>query len=158
MWLLVVVALAVGAYGGYAYEKAKFVKLMDAQRVDMQRQIDDAKRVSSDSMINSSVVMMTSDDKLGTYATDTNGMTLYTYDKDSKNVSNCTGDCAEKWPPYLVAGDVSADLPEHLGALQRADGTWQYTWDGKPLYYYVTDKVKGDVTGDGVGGVWHVAK
>lgn len=27
-----------------------------------------------------------------------------------------------------------------------------------PLYYWVKDKKPGDVTGDGVNGVWHVAK
>jgi predicted lipoprotein with Yx(FWY)xxD motif len=30
--------------------------------------------------------------------------------------------------------------------------------DGKPLYTFVQDKKAGDVTGDMVGGVWHVAK
>ena len=33
---------------------------------------------------------------------------------------------------------------------------WAY--DGKPLYYFVKDTKAGDVTGEGVGGVWHVAK
>jgi predicted lipoprotein with Yx(FWY)xxD motif len=29
---------------------------------------------------------------------------------------------------------------------------------GKPLYRYAGDAQAGDVNGDGVGGVWHVAK
>ena len=34
---------------------------------------------------------------------------------------------------------------------------WAY--DGHPLYTFVEDKAKpGDITGDGKGGVWHVAK
>ncbi len=33
---------------------------------------------------------------------------------------------------------------------------WAY--EGWPLYYYVKDTAPGDVTGDGVGQVWHVAK
>ena len=33
---------------------------------------------------------------------------------------------------------------------------WAY--DGMPLYYWVKDKKPGDVTGDGVGSVWHVVK
>lgn len=159
MWILVIVALFVGAYGGYAYEKAKFVKLMAAQRDDMQRQIDDAKLTSdNDATIQQNLVMMATDDKVGTYATDAKGMALYTYDKDTAGQSTCTGECAVKWPPYIVVGEAPTVLPEHLGTIKRADGTMQYTWDGKPLYYYITDKSAKDVYGDGVGGVWHVAK
>ena len=156
MWVLVVVALLVGAYGGYAYEKAKFVKLMEGQRMDMQRQIDDLKKMSVVTTQND-LVMMASDASLGTYATDPKGMTLYTYDKDGPSVSKCTGDCAVNWPPYVAEGAPVA-MPEHMGTTQRADGSTQYTWDSKPLYYYKNDKAAGDVSGDGVGGVWHVAK
>jgi|SRR6185369_3131263 len=157
-WILVIIALAVGAYGGYAYEKAKFVKLMLAQQVDMQRQIDNAKMANSNAATQQSIVMMASNDKLGAYATDPKGMALYTFDKDSAGKSNCTGDCAVKWPPYVVTGEVPATLPEHVGTISRADGSMQYTWNGMPLYYYVMDKTAADVTGDGVGGVWHLAK
>ncbi len=34
-----------------------------------------------------------------TYLMDANKMTLYTFDKDEKGVSNCYDDCAAKWPP-----------------------------------------------------------
>jgi hypothetical protein len=40
MWAIIIVALLVGAYIGYYYEKQKFVKIVEVQRVDMQRQID----------------------------------------------------------------------------------------------------------------------
>ena len=43
MWILVVVALLVGAYAGYYYEKTKLVNMMTAQRSDMQRQIEESK-------------------------------------------------------------------------------------------------------------------
>jgi predicted lipoprotein with Yx(FWY)xxD motif len=33
---------------------------------------------------------------------------------------------------------------------------WAY--EGWPLYLWVKDTKPGDVTGDGVGGVWHAAK
>jgi predicted lipoprotein with Yx(FWY)xxD motif len=32
----------------------------------------------------------------------------------------------------------------------------QWTYDGKPVYFFKGDAAKGDVTGDGKGGVWHV--
>jgi predicted lipoprotein with Yx(FWY)xxD motif len=42
--------------------------------------------------------------------------------------------------------------------VDRTDGTKQWTYDGKPLYFYAEDKAKGDMTGDGMGGKWHVVK
>ena len=33
---------------------------------------------------------------------------------------------------------------------------WAY--DGHPLYTFIEDKAPGDMTGEGKGGVWHVAK
>jgi predicted lipoprotein with Yx(FWY)xxD motif len=42
--------------------------------------------------------------------------------------------------------------------MTRADGTKQTTYKGWPLYYFVKDKAAGDVLGEGVGGVWFVAK
>ena len=38
------------------------------------------------------------------------------------------------------------------------DGTKQWAFHGKPLYGYISDAKAGDISGDGVGGVWHVAK
>jgi len=91
--------------------------------------------------------------------TDAKGMTLYIYDKDSRNMSNCEGGCLKAWPPFLVStGAATTSLPANLGTFKRTDGSMQYTWKGMPLYYYVSDAKPGDVTGDGVGGVWHVVK
>jgi len=41
----------------------------------------------------------------GRYLTDGKGMALYTYDKDTKDKSNCTGVCLTNWPPFLEASD-----------------------------------------------------
>lgn len=92
----------------------------------------------------------------GKVLTDANGMTLYTYDKDEPGKSNCSGECAEYWPPAL-AGSGAAPVGD-LGLTTRADGTMQWTDDGKPLYTFVDDKKPGDVTGDGKNDVWHVVK
>jgi len=32
-----------------------------------------------------------------------------------------------------------------------------WTYDGKPLYTLITDTKRGDKTGAGAGGAWHVA-
>lgn len=85
-----------------------------------------------------------------------NGMTLYVFDKDAKDQSNCYGDCATLWPPFVAAKGASAAGDFTL--VSRKDGMKQWAYDGKPLYFWQKDKKPGDTTGDGVKGVWHVAK
>lgn len=92
----------------------------------------------------------------GEILTDAKGMTLYTYDKDTAGVSNCSGGCAVKWPPLMATKGAKAAGAFTL--IKRADGGEQWAADGKPLYLWQGDKKPGDVTGDGVGGVWHLAK
>jgi len=45
-----------------------------------------------------------------------------------------------------------------LDAIERKDGSKQWAKDGKPLYFWVGDTEPGETNGDGVGGVWHVAR
>ena len=86
-----------------------------------------------------------------------NGMTLYTFDDDSAGMSNCYDSCATSWPPYLV--DVYDAAPgDGFVQIARQDGTTQWAKDGAPLYFWVGDTAPGDTTGDGIGGVWHIAK
>lgn len=92
----------------------------------------------------------------GTILTDAKGMTLYTFDNDGNGSSACYDDCAKKWPSLAAAKTDKAD--GDYRPLARRDGTMQWSHDGKPLYHWQMDKKPGDVTGDGVGGVWHVAK
>ena len=42
--------------------------------------------------------------------------------------------------------------------ITRDDGTKQWAYKGKPLYYFSMDKAAGDKAGDGRGMVWHIAK
>ncbi|WP_374373857.1 hypothetical protein [Tabrizicola sp.] len=88
--------------------------------------------------------------------TDANGMTLYTFDKDEGGKSACYDDCAVNWPPLIAAADAKAD--GDYGLTDRTDGTKQWTYDGKPLYLWIKDTKPGDMTGDGVKGVWHIVK
>ena len=96
---------------------------------------------------------------LGSFLVDSKGMTLYIYTTDTPNTSNCYGPCATAWPPLLTNGapiagtGVTASL---LGTTTRTDGTTQVTYNGWPLYYFQTDKVAGDTTGENVQGVWFV--
>ena len=99
---------------------------------------------------------MTADSSMGEIYTDEKGMTLYTFDKDEAGKSNCYDQCATNWPPYLAA---EGDQPEaEWTIIDRADGTKQWAYEGKPVYLWVKDTTPGDVTGDMVGEVWHVLK
>ena len=86
--------------------------------------------------------------------TDANGMTLYTFDKDSDGVSACYDDCAVNWPPFM--GVEGAAMGDGWTLVDRTDGTKQWAYDGMPMYFFKTDVKVGDKTGDGVGDVWHV--
>ncbi len=95
----------------------------------------------------------------GTILVDGRGMSLYTFDKDTPGVSNCAGDCAAKWPPLMAASGTRAQ--GDFDVIRRPGGTYggrQWTYKGMPLYTWVNDTAPGDVTGDGVNGVWHLAK
>jgi len=54
--------------------------------------------------------------------------------------------------------EKGASLGEGWTMVKRKDGHEQWAYDGKPVYFYMDDKKKGDMKGDGVGGVWHVVK
>ena len=81
-------------------------------------------------------------------------LTVYTFDSDQPNVSNCYNGCAAAWPPVLVAETATLEAP--LGFTVRKDGAHQITLNGQPLYLYVGDGAPGEIVGDGIGGIWHL--
>ncbi|MFN7087679.1 MAG: hypothetical protein ACK4N4_13800 [Burkholderiales bacterium] len=84
-----------------------------------------------------------------------NGMTLYTFDKDPAGAgkSACNGPCATNWPPLAASSNVEAS--GDYSVIARDDGSRQWAFKGKPLYYWAKDQKPGDKTGDGFNGVWH---
>jgi predicted lipoprotein with Yx(FWY)xxD motif len=98
----------------------------------------------------------TMDTSAGKVYADAKGMTLYYFDKDAASVSTCYGECAAIWPPFVAA--KTAKPASDWTIVARKDGKHMWAYEGKPLYTYAKDKKPGDATGDGVGGVWHVAK
>jgi predicted lipoprotein with Yx(FWY)xxD motif len=89
---------------------------------------------------------------VGKILVNSEGMTLYYFQKDQKGSgkSKCEGACAEAWPPLTTAGEpeamsgVSASM---LGTIKRSDGTTQVTYAGWPLYTFVADKKPGEDNG-----------
>jgi predicted lipoprotein with Yx(FWY)xxD motif len=105
-------------------------------------------------------VNVATDPKLGAILVDSKGMTLYTYKKDTPGVSNCSGGCAENWPPLLVTTGspaAGAGVTGTLASFARTDNGTQVTYNGMPLYYFIGDKAPGDVKGQGVGNLWFAA-
>ena len=95
------------------------------------------------------------DTSKGKALADAKGMTLYTFDRDAAGKSNCTGQCAQNWPPLVAAADAkpSGDWT----VVTREDGAKQWAYKGKPLYTWTKDTKAGDVTGDGFNNVWRIA-
>ncbi|MFF2502886.1 SCO0930 family lipoprotein [Streptomyces sp. NPDC058067] len=99
--------------------------------------------------------------KLGQVVTDSAGLTMYRFDKDTARPprSNCDDACLKAWPAVPADGAKAAPGvdPSLLGEVTAADGTRQLTIDGRPMYRYAMDTKPGDAKGQGVGGVWHAA-
>jgi predicted lipoprotein with Yx(FWY)xxD motif len=101
------------------------------------------------------------DPTLGGYLAGADGRSLYVFMKDAGGTSACIGDCAASWPPLTATSsdDVTAGagVTGAVATITRPDGTLQVTLAGRPLYYFAADAAAGDVTGQGVGGVWFLA-
>jgi predicted lipoprotein with Yx(FWY)xxD motif len=65
--------------------------------------------------------------------------TLYSFNNDSATSSACNGACANAWPPLLTSETPTAGPgvdASKLGTIQRADGSFQITYAGHPLYMF----------------------
>ncbi|NGY57312.1 hypothetical protein G7043_00050 [Lentzea sp. NEAU-D13] len=100
-------------------------------------------------------------DKMGMVVQDSDGRTLYRFDKDTpkpEGKSNCNGQCALTWPPVLsdAIPQVEGIDPKLVSLITRADGKKQVAIDGWALYQYSKDPGPGKWAGQGVGGTWFV--
>jgi predicted lipoprotein with Yx(FWY)xxD motif len=95
---------------------------------------------------------------LGRVATDQRGHTLYLFAKDVRDpsVSTCAADCAERWPPLLVTGEVGVTGidPDLVGTVTRPDGRIQVTVGGWPVYTFAQDTEPGQANGQGAQDLW----
>jgi predicted lipoprotein with Yx(FWY)xxD motif len=92
------------------------------------------------------------------------GKALYLFTADRGKTSNCSGDCATAWPPYIVKTKPVAGpgvKPGKIGTTRRSDGKLQATYAGHPVYFYVGDNEPGEVLCQAVnefGGFWYVLR
>ena len=109
----------------------------------------------------SSTVVTTRHGSLGTFLVGPDGRTLYLFEADPKNHSTCSGDCAAVWPPLMLSGKLKAAggvKAKLLGSIARKGGR-QVTYNGWPLYYYISDAKPGQTTGQdspSFGAPWYV--
>jgi predicted lipoprotein with Yx(FWY)xxD motif len=99
---------------------------------------------------------------LGNILVDSQGRTLYLFDKDTGTKSTCSGGCATAWTPLRTSGKPTASggaKATLLGTTPRSDGKPQVTYNGHPLYLFQGDSKPGDTTGQGnpgFGAPWYV--
>jgi predicted lipoprotein with Yx(FWY)xxD motif len=109
-----------------------------------------------------SATLGVANENLGKILVDSQGRTLYLFERDSGTKSTCTAACAIEWPPLLSTGKptVGAGANASIVATSaRSDGKRQVTYNGHPLYLFSADRKPGDVNGQGVdafGGLWYV--
>lgn len=92
------------------------------------------------------------------------GRALYLFTADQGKASNCSGDCATAWPPYIVKSKPFAGPGARsgkIGTTRRSDGKLQATYGGHPVYFYEGDNEPGEVLCQAVdefGGYWYVLR
>lgn len=90
---------------------------------------------------------------LGNILVDSQGRTLYLFLADQGTTSECSGECANDWPPVEVSGSPTAGNgadASMLGTTARSDGKTQVTYNGHPVYRFEGDKKAGDTNGEGL--------
>lgn len=100
--------------------------------------------------------------RFGRILVDGKGRALYLFTREPSTRSRCYGQCAVAWPPFYARGQLRAGSgldADKLASSRRRDGRRIVTYNGHPLYYYISDTRPGQVTCQDVvefGGTWLV--
>lgn len=102
--------------------------------------------------------------KLGTVLVNSKGRTLYMFVPDKRSKVTCVKSCAVIWPPVKLpkgAKAVAARTAKRslLGSDPNPAGGRVVTYNGWPLYTYITDTAAGQAKGQALnlnGGLWYV--
>ncbi len=162
-WVVIYLVLAVILYAGiYYFFLAKNGSYTNQNQISqttptISSMHPTAMQSNTNNAPTSNIYMTKTDPTQGTYLTDFQGMTLYTYDKDTKGISNCSGKCQAAWPPYTSGATAEKTLPTNITIITRDDGSKQFAWKDMPLYYFAGDTKAGQANGVGISN-WHLAK
>ncbi|MBT2450583.1 hypothetical protein J7F03_26605 [Streptomyces sp. ISL-43] len=98
------------------------------------------------------------DAKLGKILVNSEGRTLYRFDKDSAwpMKFGCLDACLNTWKPAAAVDKekVSGIPAELVGSVERPDGSEQLTIDCWPVYLFTGDTAPGQTNGHGKQGLW----
>jgi len=109
----------------------------------------------------SAVTLQLASSPLGRILVDQDGKTLYLFEADGMNKSNCNGGCLALLPPVTTNGKATAGSGASaalIGSSMRSDGSSQVTYAGHPVYWFSGDTKAGDTNGEGLtdfGGAWY---
>ena len=81
---------------------------------------------------------------------DLNGDSLYAWEGDEPNKSNCYDACAEIWKPALAPATALAQ--NDWDVIERSPGRNQWTFRGQPLYTYASDPKARSLRGSDIAG------
>jgi predicted lipoprotein with Yx(FWY)xxD motif len=120
-----------------------------------------------DGGVNTVVLELSANGLVLAFRNGTADRTLYLLTYDPPDQTTCAGFCNDIWPalvssiPAVAGTGVSQDL---LGRIRLADGSFQVTYDGHPLYLFYADLARGAASGLTLGedyvdppahGVWY---
>jgi predicted lipoprotein with Yx(FWY)xxD motif len=105
------------------------------------------------SLAGEGTIAVATSDALGEHLVDSEGRTLYLFDKDTGTAATaCTGGCAGTWPPLTAAQPTAGEgVDEDDITVGGAD---QVAYYGHLLYYFSGDTAPGDANGVDIPN-WH---
>jgi len=129
------------------------------------------KKESSPAPTNEFDVNISTNATLGQYLSNKEGRTLYTFANDADGVNTCAGGCEAVWPAFttdLATATLGAGLKTaDFATVNIVHGKKQVTYKGWPLSTYSpagsgtyghVPETAGSVNGEGINGIWFVAK
>lgn len=124
------------------------------QEPAIQRTTDNGRSLSATGEVNVLMPVGESTTDFSVTAMDKDGFNLYVFDNDDAEISNCIEGCLVTWPAF-VPNDEEVAIGDYT-IFERTDGTKQWAYSGQPLYFFINDEARGDINGDGAGGVFHL--
>lgn len=156
MWGLVIVAFLVGGFSGFTFERSRTTVKMEAMRIVMQRQIDEAKKMSEKESVmgakstmdneQEKIMMMATNDKSSLKATltdvtgGTSTGTAYVLRKDGKLTFTVTAHVPDPengtfYEGWLVKADANPVQYEDTGKLtKQKDGSYEVSYSSDEIY------------------------
>jgi len=107
----------------------------------------------------SNTVISTKQTSLGTILVNSSGKTLYLDTADKPPHFACTGACLKAWPALKAVGTVKAAGAAKAALLGTTKGPAgkTVTYNGHPLYTFVSDSTSNPTSGEGQHGFYAVS-